>query len=116
MQVVELPTHISGDWWNGMGPITVKINGDPLNISGNVIKMQIRKTRKPGEPVLAEWSTEDNTIEITDGVNGVFTIKGRALTLPGGNLFSDVQLITTDSKIYTIIPEIVWNIKSDITR
>lgn len=116
MQKIDLPTHISGDWWNGMGPITVKINGDALDLTDTSIKMQIRKTRKPNEPVLAEWSTEDGTIEIVTAASGIFTIKGRALVLPGGNLFSDVQIVMTDSKIYTIIPEIVWNVIADITR
>jgi hypothetical protein len=37
-----------------MGPITVKVNGDPLNITGTEIKMQIRRSRKPNEVVLAE--------------------------------------------------------------
>jgi hypothetical protein len=32
---------------------------------------------------------------------------GRELSLPGGNLFSDVQVTTLDGRSFTIIPEIV---------
>lgn len=116
MEKIELPTHISGDWWNGMGPITVRVNGDPLDITGTEIKMQIRRSRKPNENVLAEWSTTDGTIEIINGPNGIFNITGRTLSLPGGNLFSDVQIETLDGRSFTIIPEIVWNVINDITR
>lgn len=116
MEKIELPTHISGDWWNGMGPITVRVNGDPLDLTSTEIKMQIRRGRKPSDAVLAEWSTTDGTIQIIDGSNGVFNISGRVLTLPGGNLFSDVQVKTQDERYFTIIPEIVWNVINDITR
>lgn len=116
MEKIELPTHISGDWWNGMGPITVKVNGDPLDLSLTEIKMQIRRGRKPTDGVLAEWTTEDGSIQIIDGPNGIFNISGRTLILPGGNLFSDVQVKTQDNRLFTIIPEIVWSVKNDITR
>ena len=116
MDKIELPTHISGDWWNGMGPITVKVNGTPMNITNTEIRMQIRKGRRPTDTVLEEWSTVNNTIEINDGPNGVFTILGRTLTLPSGNLFSDVQITTSDNRQFTIIPEIIWRVMGDITR
>ena len=116
MEKIELPTHISGDWWNGMGPISIKVNGDPLNLTNTLIKMQIRRTRRPNESVLAEWTTEDGTIEFVNPINGSFLINGRQLTLPPGNLFSDVQVQTVDGRVFTIIPEIVWNVINDITR
>lgn len=88
---IEL-THISGDYWDGLGPITYRINSVPVNLAGAVISMQIRKGRKATDPVLASWGTADNTVEILDADAGVFSIKGRVLTLPQGKLYSDVEV------------------------
>lgn len=108
--------HTSGDYWDGLGPITFKINTVPVNLTGATIKMQIRKGRKASDVVLAEWSTEDDTVEILDAEAGIFFIKGRVLTLQSGKLFSDVQVTPANGKTRTIIPEIIWTITGDITR
>lgn len=115
MEKVELPTHISGDWWPGIGPITVKRNSVPIDLTNAQILMQIRKSRKANEASLAEWTTFDNTIEIVNGPEGIFTIKGRILRIPSGVYVSDVQ-ITINNQPTTIIPEILWTIENDITR
>lgn len=109
-------THISGDYWDGLGPITYRINSVPVNLAGAVIRMQIRKGRKTTDPVLAEWSTADNTVEIVDADAGVFHINGRVLSLTPGKLYSDVEVTPADGRTRTIIPEIVWNITGDVTR
>ena len=108
--------HTSGDYWDGLGPITFKINTIPVNLTNAVIKMQIRKSRKATDAVLAEWSTEDQTIEIIDAAEGKFMIHGRVLDLPTGKLLSDVQVTPVDGKTRTIIPEIIWTVKGDVTR
>ena len=108
--------HTSGDYWDGLGPITFKINTIPVNLTNAVIKMQIRKGRKTTDQVLAEWTTEDNTIEILEAADGIFMIRGRVLELPTGKLLSDVQVTPADGKTRTIIPEIIWTIKGDVTR
>lgn len=108
--------HTSGDYWDGLGPVTFKINTVPVNLTGASIKMQIRKSRKPTDTVLAEWSTEDDTVEILDAEAGIFFIKGRVLSLPSGKVYSDVQVTPADGKTRTIIPEIIWYVTGDITR
>ena len=113
---IELPVHIAGDWWDGIGPITYSINNVGVNLDNAVIKMQIKKDRKPNTQALLTWSTEDNTIVITDAANGIFTISGRIIDIPSGKYISDVQVTASDEKPRTIIPEIIWNIVGDITR
>lgn len=115
MEKIELPTHISGDWWPGIGPITVKRNGIPLNLTGAEINMQVRRSRKTNEQIVAEWTTLDNSIEILVPSDGTFTIKGRVLRIPSGQYVSDVQ-VTINEQPMTIIPEIIWTIENDITR
>lgn len=44
----------------------------PVDLTGCSIKMQIREN--PGTTVLAEFSTANNKIEITDAVNGKFRL------------------------------------------
>lgn len=113
---IELPAHVAGDWWEGIGPITYKINGVGVNLTNAQIRMHIKKDRKAASTAVLSWSTLDNTIIINDAVNGVFTIIGRVLDIPSGKYLSDVEVIAADAKPRTIIREIVWTILPDITR
>lgn len=42
MDKIELPTHISGDWWPGIGPVTVKRNSLPMDLTDASIIMLFR--------------------------------------------------------------------------
>jgi hypothetical protein len=45
----------------------------PVDLTGSVLKMMIRK-RESDHQVYVSVTSEDNTIEITDAVSGAFTI------------------------------------------
>jgi hypothetical protein len=99
---ITLPPHLRGDTWDGLN-ITLKTdNGTPapLDLTDASAKMQL-KTRPGARDAAAEWSTEDNSIVITDALNGVLSVPGGVVDVPPCNYFFDLQITLADATVLT---------------
>ena len=114
MKTIHLGEIKQGDYWAGVQLITYAINGEPVDITGAVIRMHLRKRHdSPGEPLLS-WSTEDSTINIVDAEAGEFAILGRTMTIEPGTYASDVE-VAIDAKPLTVL-DFSWTITKSATR
>lgn len=112
--IYNFPTHINGDTFDGV-TFNLKINGVAVDLTGCVIKMQLRK--QPGLPPVLEISTQTSplTIVITDAVGGVFEIPQQNILVYCPDIYKyDIQFTFPDGSVRTYV-EGVWNIKNDIT-
>lgn len=83
-----------GDTFKGRNlTISQKINDvlTPVDLTGVTIAMQVREN--PGTPIVEEWTTDDNTILLTDPTAGKFQIVGRTITGAPGMYKYDLQIV-----------------------
>jgi hypothetical protein len=76
-------------------PFEILIDGEPLDLTGAVIRMQVKKDAC-SSPVLTLTSVENDGITITDAVDGKFKINEQIITIPTCNYEYDIK-ITLDS-------------------
>lgn len=81
----------------------ISVNGSPLDLTGVKIKCQFRIPDSDEQPVLT-YSTEENTIQITDAVAGEFQfVKRTGLNIPAGVYEYDIQFTLANGDIVTYI-------------
>jgi hypothetical protein len=66
-------------------------------------------------PTVLEFSTHNNKIQITDEVNGVFTILPSVINIPFGTYKYDIQITFPTGRVKTYITG-SWKIIPDITQ
>ena len=106
-------SHIQGDTFTEV-PFEIIINTLPLDLTGAVIKMQLRK-ECGGIPYLSLTSVANAGLTITDAVNGVFKINEQIIDIPEYNYLYDIQITLDDDTVKTWING-NFLIKCDITR
>ena len=95
-------------------PFQVNLNGSPLNLSGCIIKMQLRK-ECGGVIALSLTSVANAGITITNASNGAFKINEQIIDCASGNYQYDIQVTFADNSVKTWIKG-MFNVKCDITR
>lgn len=114
LPTVKLNTARRGDTWAGLGSVTVKVDGAPLDLTGAKIEMQLRRTPRHAK-VMLEWSTLYETIEFVDALNGVFRVLSRKMDVPAGSYHWDIELTLASGRVLTIAAG-TWSIGQDVTR
>ena len=66
-------THVNGDTFDEV-PIRIKIDGINADLTGAVIRMQLRKKACDLKAVLSLTSVANAGITIVDAINGLFKI------------------------------------------
>lgn len=111
---MNISGHKAGDTWYGLSG-QILLNGEPLNISGALVRMQIRK-EKSWPRYAYEWSTTGNTIQLIDnGTGGSFYIVSGVVDVPANNYFFDIEMQLPDGQIITPV-EGTWEIQETVTR
>ena len=89
--MVEFPNieHYKGDTFKQI-PMVYKLNGTPQNLTGAVIRMQLRK-EKDGVSYLVLTSVASAGITITNAVNGEFKINTQIIDIQAGNYVYDIE-------------------------
>lgn len=108
-----IPKHKRGDTWDGISSITITSNNQPVVLTGAVIKMELREDIDA--PVALTLSTTDNTIVVTDALQGTFTIPPILINIPFGKYFYDIQITFANGVVKTYIDG-TWEITADITK
>lgn len=112
--MVEFPNieHYKGDTFKQI-PMVYKLNGTPQDLTGAVIRMQLRK-EKDGVSYLELTSVDDAGITITDALNGAFKINEQIIDIQSGNYIYDIEF-----NINGIIETLIkgdFIITNDVTR
>ena len=112
--MVEFPNieHYKGDTFKQI-PMVYKLNGTPQNLTGAVIRMQLRK-EKDGVSYLELTSVASAGITITDAVNGAFKINTQIINIQVGNYVYDIEF-NINGVIETLIKG-DFIITNDVTR
>lgn len=81
-------------------PFEILIDNVALNLTGAVIKMDIKKDAC-SLPALTLTSVSNNGITITDAVNGEFKINQQIISIPAGNYQYDIQITLANGAVNT---------------
>lgn len=102
-----------GDSWSGfMSQITM--NGTPLNLSGSLIKMDLKKDSCDCSAVLA-LSSPDAGITILNPLSGIFQVDPRIIDILPRDYDYDIQITLSSLQVITPMGGI-FTILSDVTR
>lgn len=104
--------HYKGDTFKQI-PMVYKVNGVPQDLTGAIIRMQLRK-EKDGVSYLELTSVGNLGISITDSVNGGFKINTQVISIPAGNYIYDIEF-NIGGVIETLIKG-DFIITNDVTR
>lgn len=107
----EIKCYTNGDTFKD------KVITLPFDITDCSFLMQFRKSEIAvnDNPVAFEWSTNDNTFEITDAENGVLLMKKRIIDSDVGMYDSDFQITYPNGDIETLFKAKLL-INQDISR
>lgn len=89
-----------------------KLNGVAVDISGFVIKMQLRK-ESGGVVFLQLTSVGSQGITIVNGVEGIFKINRQIIDIKGGNYIYDIEF--NDNGVIDTYIKGNFNIINDVT-
>ena len=112
--MAEFPNieHYKGDTFKQV-LMVYKVNGTPVNLTGAIIRMQLRKERD-GVSYLELTSVANAGITITDAVNGGFKINTQVININAGNYIYDIEF-NIGGVIETLIKG-DFVITNDVTR
>ena len=105
--------HKQGDTFKEV-PFEILINSVALNLTGAVIKMQLRK-ECGGVIALNLTSVASAGLTITNAVNGLFKINKQIINIPEYNYLYDIQITLADGTVDTWVSG-NFLINCDITR
>lgn len=106
-------THKKGDTFKAVN-FQYKINGNPIDFTNCIIKMQLRK-ECGGAIALSLTSVDDSGITIYDATNGNFRINEQIIDCASGTYNYDIQ-ITYENGVVESYLEGNFIINCDITR
>lgn len=111
---LTLKTHTSGDTWRGLS-LTINLNGVPMNLTGAVIRMQLRPL-PASTTMLYEWRSDgaDPQIDITDALAGTVSIRKRIISGVGMWAF-DIQVTDGLGDVRTVVAGTL-PMTQDVTR
>lgn len=110
----DIPPLTRGDTWLGMpGLELIDVAGDPVDLTGASIKMQVKENQAT-ETALLEFSTADG-ITIDNAAGGVFSIGKSDVGVSAGLFVYDVQVTLSNGDRHTVLYG-TWRILPDVTR
>lgn len=107
-------THIKGDTFDEVA-FELKINNTAVNLTGAVIKMQLRKTASDATAALSLTSASSAGITITNASAGQFKINKQIIDIEVFNYSYDIQFTLSSGDVKTYVHG-SFNITPEITR
>jgi hypothetical protein len=104
--------HYKGDTFKQV-LMVYKVNGTPVNLTGAIIRMQLRKERD-GVSYLELTSVANAGITITNAATGAFKINTQMIDIQAGNYVYDIEF-NIGGVIETLIKG-DFIITNDVTR
>jgi hypothetical protein len=106
-------SHIKGDTFEAVNFAVLK-NTVALNLTGAVIKMQLKK-ECGGVAILSFTSVASAGLTITNAAGGLFRINKQIINIPEYNYLYDIEITFADGSVKTWV-EGNFVVKCDITR
>lgn len=111
---ITLETAKRGDTWGGIGFVELIQDEVPMDLTGASVLMQMR--RKPSHGlVVAEWTTEDDSIVIQDAANGILRVMPKLMDVPAKCYHWDLEVTFANGRVLTVLTGI-WEIEGDSSR
>lgn len=107
-------THKKGDTFDEV-PFELKVNTVAVNLTGAVIKMQLRKCDNLTTAALSLTSVSSAGITITDATHGKFKINSQIIDIDAYTYVYDIQITLSSGVVKTYVSG-TFNIENDITR
>lgn len=107
-------THIKGDTFDEVD-FQLKINDTAVNLTGAVIKMQLRKNYSDTSAALSLTSVSSAGITITNAAEGRFKINTQIIDIPVFNYVYDIQITLSSGVVKTYVQG-GFNITNEVTR
>lgn len=113
---VQLNPHKAGDVWPGLSSVVIKVDGAPLNLTGKVVEMMVKRYVADALPALALSSASGGITVDADATSGRFSLPPRAVALKPGRYFWELQVrdgtgpVTYAGGTWQIVPEVVTNV------
>ena len=107
-------THIKGDTFDEVA-FQLKINDDEVNLTGAVIKMQLRKCYSDTTAALSLTSVSSAGITITNASEGRFKINTQIIDIEVYNYVYDIQITLSSGVVKTYVQG-GFNITNEVTR
>jgi hypothetical protein len=107
-------SHIKADTFDQVN-FELKVNTVVKNLTGAVIRMQLRKTADDTTPALSLTSVASAGITITSAVNGLFKINTQIIDIPVYDYEYDIEITFSDATVKTYVSGI-FSITQEITR
>lgn len=107
-------SHIKGDTFDVVN-FELKINSVVQNLTGAVIKMQLRKCASDATPALSLTSVSGAGLTITAPTLGQFCINKQIIDIPVYDYEYDIQITFANGDVRTYISGI-FSITKEITR
>lgn len=114
---VQLHPHKAGDLWPGLSSVTIKVDGAPLDLTGAVVKMHLKRYVRDVLPAFALSSAgaQPGIVLGDDAALGAFHVPPVVVDVPAGKYFWDLQVtqggqpVTYASGSWQILPDVVTN-------
>lgn len=112
---VQLHSHKAGDLWPGLSSVVIKVDGVPLDLTGAVVKMHLKRYVRDVLPAFALSSAgvQPGIVLGAAAVQGMFHVPAVVVSVPPGKYFWDIQVtqgglpVTYASGSWQITPEVV---------
>lgn len=110
----NIPTHISGDTWDGIPFISFSKNYSAINLSGAYIEMGVKYTI--ASPPVLTLTTANSGITITAPASaGIISIPHALIEIPPGNYKWYLKLVLSSGETKTYLMG-SWIITSNIPK
>lgn len=106
--------HIKGDTFDEVA-FQLKINDSAVNLTGAVIKMQLRKCYTDTTAALSLTSVSSAGITITNASEGRFKINSQIIDIEVYNYVYDIQITLSSGVVKTYVQG-GFNITNEVTR
>ena len=106
-------THKKGDTFDEVA-FSLKINNVVVNLTGAVIKMQLKKNDDPSVSYLSLTSVASAGITITSPTAGLFKINSQIIDIEPFNYVYDIQITYASGIVKTYVSG-NFNITKDVT-
>lgn len=107
-------SHIKADTFDQVN-FELKINSVAKNLTGAVIRMQLRKTADETSSALSLTSVSGAGITITAPTTGLFKINTQIIDIPVFDYEYDIEILFADNTVKTYVQGI-FSITQEITR
>lgn len=106
--------HIKGNTFDEV-IFQLKINNVAVNLTGAVIKMQLRKSFTDTVPSLSLTTVSSAGLTITNATTGEFKINTQIIDIEVYNYLYDIQIILSSGVVKTYVQG-SFNITNEVTR